>query len=267
MASARSSPPSTTLRRPLSSSTMLFSACINVRMTITQLAAVGNSASNANPIDLALCKIYAASVPSDLPTDKLLTHFFVYGKIKEGSLDARVFTAPKCSPLLTFSSEFGSNSSFIHASSPLCFLCWGKQAISSLKIFVDAYKSGIHEGSIAGVGLELPGFYYDPEKNRYFPIKGPIPGSSSKPKTPALNSPQTSSNQESGGSCCRKLRNRTLSKLLQARELDGHSVVISRYCRSNFTEEFRKMQASRPVVRIAFVSFSTSFRALNLIKD
>ena len=72
--------------------------------------------------------------------------------------------------------------------------------------------------------------------------------------------------QESGGSCCRKLRNRTLSKLLQARELDGHSVVISRYCRSNFTEEFRKMQASRPVVRIAF-SFSTSFRALNLIKD
>ncbi|KAH1147343.1 hypothetical protein AAZX31_15G148300 [Glycine max] len=95
---------------------------------------------------------------------------------------------------------------------------------------------------------ELPGFYYDPEKNRYFPIKGPIPGSSSKPKTPALNSPQTSSNQESGGSCCRKLRNRTLSKLLQARELDGHSVVISRYCRSNFTEEFRKMQASRPVV-------------------
>ncbi|CAK9187551.1 unnamed protein product [Ilex paraguariensis] len=25
---------------------------------------------------------------------------------------------------------------------------------------------------------ELPGFYYDAEKNRYFPIKGPIPGSS-----------------------------------------------------------------------------------------
>ena len=25
---------------------------------------------------------------------------------------------------------------------------------------------------------DLPGFYYDKEKNRYFPIKGPIPGSS-----------------------------------------------------------------------------------------
>ncbi|GMN25872.1 hypothetical protein TIFTF001_043939, partial [Ficus carica] len=24
---------------------------------------------------------------------------------------------------------------------------------------------------------DLPGFYYDAEKNRYFPIKGPIPGS------------------------------------------------------------------------------------------
>ncbi|GFQ00827.1 hypothetical protein PHJA_002226600 [Phtheirospermum japonicum] len=28
---------------------------------------------------------------------------------------------------------------------------------------------------------QLPGFYYDAEKNRYFPYKGPIPGSSSKP--------------------------------------------------------------------------------------
>ncbi|KAK4346728.1 hypothetical protein RND71_033067 [Anisodus tanguticus] len=31
---------------------------------------------------------------------------------------------------------------------------------------------------------ELPGFYYDEEKNRYFPIKGPIPGSSKKRKSP-----------------------------------------------------------------------------------
>ena len=25
---------------------------------------------------------------------------------------------------------------------------------------------------------DLPGFYFDKEKNRYFPIKGPMPGSS-----------------------------------------------------------------------------------------
>jgi len=42
---------------------------------------------------------------------------------------------------------------------------------------------------------ELPGFYYDPEKNRYFPIKGPIPGSSSRPKNPTPKAPQTPSNQ------------------------------------------------------------------------
>ncbi|KAK7412965.1 hypothetical protein VNO78_04761 [Psophocarpus tetragonolobus] len=75
---------------------------------------------------------------------------------------------------------------------------------------------------------ELPGFYYDPEKNRYFPIKGPIPGSSSKPKTPTLKSPETSFNQ--------------------ARELDGHPVVASRYSKCNFAEEFRKIQAAKPVV-------------------
>ncbi|CAL5365393.1 unnamed protein product [Camellia sinensis] len=28
------------------------------------------------------------------------------------------------------------------------------------------------------VGVDLPGFYFDAEKNRYFAIKGPIPGSS-----------------------------------------------------------------------------------------
>ncbi|KAK7303833.1 hypothetical protein RJT34_14750 [Clitoria ternatea] len=91
---------------------------------------------------------------------------------------------------------------------------------------------------------ELPGFYYDPEKRRYFPIKGPIPGSSSKVKTPILKSPQTPSNQlqERSESCCRKA-----SKLLQARELDGNHVT-SHHCKRNFTEEFRKIQASQPVV-------------------
>lgn len=38
----------------------------------------------------------------------------------------------------------------------------------------------------------LPGFYFDAEKNRYFPIKNPIPGSSSKkPKITTPKSPQT----------------------------------------------------------------------------
>ncbi|XP_061356559.1 uncharacterized protein LOC133300983 isoform X2 [Gastrolobium bilobum] len=88
---------------------------------------------------------------------------------------------------------------------------------------------------------ELPGFYYDPEKNRYFPIKGPIPGSSSSSKTKTntstLKSPETSSTKEKSLNSFRKLRNKT-SKLLQARELE----------KCNFTEEFLKIQASQPAV-------------------
>ncbi|XP_057429811.1 uncharacterized protein LOC130722938 [Lotus japonicus] len=98
---------------------------------------------------------------------------------------------------------------------------------------------------------ELPGFYYDPEKNRYFPIKGPIPGSSSsskpKTKTTDLNSSQPSSSklqQKSRSSYCWKVRNRTTSNLLQGRELGGHHVSASH----SFSEEFRKMQASQPAV-------------------
>ncbi|XP_004488222.2 uncharacterized protein [Cicer arietinum] len=95
---------------------------------------------------------------------------------------------------------------------------------------------------------ELPGFYFDTEKNRYFPIKGPIPGSSSsKNKTTIPKPSQTSSSQERNRSCCRKLSNRT-SKLLQIRELDGRHVNASHYCKCNFTDEFRKIQASQPAV-------------------
>ncbi|XP_027355647.1 UBP1-associated protein 2C-like [Abrus precatorius] len=59
---------------------------IDGRVTVTQLAAAGNSASNANAADIALRKIYVANVPPDLPADKLLAHFSVYGEIEEGPL-------------------------------------------------------------------------------------------------------------------------------------------------------------------------------------
>lgn len=40
---------------------------------------------------------------------------------------------------------------------------------------------------------DLPGFYYDAEKNRYFPIKGPIPGSSRASSSAAAQKPTTES--------------------------------------------------------------------------
>ncbi|XP_057952347.1 UBP1-associated protein 2C [Malania oleifera] len=61
---------------------------IDGRMTVTQLAVLGNSGSNANPtaIDVSMRKIYVANVPTDMPADRLLAHFSSYGEIEEGPL-------------------------------------------------------------------------------------------------------------------------------------------------------------------------------------
>lgn len=59
---------------------------IDGRVTVTQLAAAGNSATNSNPVDVHMRKIYVANVPYDMPADKLLGHFAQYGEIEEGPL-------------------------------------------------------------------------------------------------------------------------------------------------------------------------------------
>ncbi|KAJ4847169.1 hypothetical protein Tsubulata_009142 [Turnera subulata] len=61
---------------------------IDGRVTVTQLAAAGNSHSNPNPtaVDVTLRKIYVANVPYDMPAEKLLGHFAQYGEIEEGPL-------------------------------------------------------------------------------------------------------------------------------------------------------------------------------------
>ncbi|KAM7264852.1 hypothetical protein ACFE04_002535 [Oxalis oulophora] len=91
---------------------------------------------------------------------------------------------------------------------------------------------------------ELPGYYFDVEKNRYFPIKGPIPGgarssssSSSAPKPPTKPIQQNNLFKRKG-------LVRT-SKLLHARELNGNFIASSKG-KSNFTEEFQKRLASKP---------------------
>ncbi|KAL2524694.1 Transducin/WD40 repeat-like superfamily protein [Abeliophyllum distichum] len=90
---------------------------------------------------------------------------------------------------------------------------------------------------------EIPGFYYDAEKNRYFPYKGPIPGSSRKPPPPPSN--LSSKRKQIDGACkCMKMRR---DKLLQARELCGN-VISSRKGKLNFQMEYQKRQASEPLI-------------------
>ncbi|KAK6916947.1 hypothetical protein RJ641_017698 [Dillenia turbinata] len=94
---------------------------------------------------------------------------------------------------------------------------------------------------------ELPGFYYDAEKNRYFPIKGPIPGSASsrsKPPPNPISKPQLQ--PQHAGNIQRRMKTKT-AKLLHVRELGGTINTSSkRIC--NFQEEYLKTRASQPMV-------------------
>uniref|UniRef100_A0ACD5UZU4 Uncharacterized protein n=1 Tax=Avena sativa TaxID=4498 RepID=A0ACD5UZU4_AVESA len=89
---------------------------------------------------------------------------------------------------------------------------------------------------------ELPGFYYDPDKNRYFPIKGPIPGAATRrprpPPPPAEPLPPPSR--------CRKRARQ--SELLHAREMYGGGVIFSKNNKSTFKQQCQYAQASQPMV-------------------
>ncbi|CAK7335949.1 unnamed protein product [Dovyalis caffra] len=92
---------------------------------------------------------------------------------------------------------------------------------------------------------ELPGFYYDEEKNRYFPLRSPIPGSSrSSSSTNNAQKPSITNTQASN--ICRRTGVR-IAKLLQGRELNGN-VITSNKGKCDFREEFLKIQASQPLV-------------------
>ncbi|CAH9068622.1 unnamed protein product [Cuscuta europaea] len=87
---------------------------------------------------------------------------------------------------------------------------------------------------------ELPGFYYDSEKNRYFPVKGPIPGSSRKRKSP----PPASTAKEKDEHKSLKIRSNTL---LQGRELCGQ-LITNRKGKFSFQMEYQKRRASQPKI-------------------
>jgi DDB1- and CUL4-associated factor 4 len=87
---------------------------------------------------------------------------------------------------------------------------------------------------------ELPGFYYDPEKNRYFPIRGPIPGAVARRAPPPLPA-------QDPAPCIRKRARRP--ELLSAREMYGGGVIVSnKRTKSTFRQQYQYAQASQPAV-------------------
>ncbi|KAJ3694060.1 hypothetical protein LUZ60_009540 [Juncus effusus] len=93
---------------------------------------------------------------------------------------------------------------------------------------------------------ELPGFYYDSEKNRYFPIKGPIPGSNKRPKLDPCSS-SSSSNKEPKFHVIRSGKTLKASKLINLREIQGRD-IFSNSKRCLFRDQYEKLQASQPMV-------------------
>ncbi|CAN1229869.1 UBP1-associated protein 2C [Linum grandiflorum] len=60
---------------------------IDGRMTVTQLASAGQSnAGGGSGVDVSLRKIYVGNVPYDIPSERLLAFFSMYGEIEEGPL-------------------------------------------------------------------------------------------------------------------------------------------------------------------------------------
>uniref|UniRef100_A0A453BQ21 Transducin/WD40 repeat-like superfamily protein n=4 Tax=Aegilops tauschii subsp. strangulata TaxID=200361 RepID=A0A453BQ21_AEGTS len=89
---------------------------------------------------------------------------------------------------------------------------------------------------------ELPGFYYDPDKNRYFPTKGRIPGAATRPPRPP---PPPA--EPSPPPTARRKRARQ-SELLHAREMYGGGVIFSKNNKSTFKQQCQYTQASQPMV-------------------
>ncbi|XP_078177066.1 transducin/WD40 repeat-like superfamily protein [Carex rostrata] len=92
---------------------------------------------------------------------------------------------------------------------------------------------------------DLPGFYYDAEKNRYFPIKGPIPGS--KRTASAALATCSSSSKESKIQLIRKGKRIKISHLLGLREIQGRDILFNSR-RYYFHKQYEEIQASQPTV-------------------
>ncbi|KAK4348107.1 hypothetical protein RND71_034446 [Anisodus tanguticus] len=86
---------------------------IDGRITVTQLAAAGNS-GNSQSSDVALRKIYVGNVPFEISSEKLLNHFSMYGEIEEGPLGFDKQTGKaKGFAFFVYKSEEGARASLV----------------------------------------------------------------------------------------------------------------------------------------------------------
>ncbi|XP_027089512.1 uncharacterized protein [Coffea arabica] len=96
---------------------------------------------------------------------------------------------------------------------------------------------------------EIVGYYYDEEKKRFFPTRGPIPGSSRKRKSESSSSADKSQKPALESDQARRTQSwmKSRSKILQFRELCGN-IIPSRKGKFNFQTTCQNKQASQPLI-------------------
>ncbi|KAI4388270.1 hypothetical protein MLD38_000612 [Melastoma candidum] len=138
---------------------------IDGRVTVTQLAAAGNSGSNTNSSDVANRKIYVANVPSDISSDKLLSHFSFYGEIEEGPLGFDKQTGKSRGfALFVYKAAEGAQAALIEPIKNID----GKQM--SCKLAIDGKKKpgdGHADGMTMGMGHMGAGGFHGPVPGQY----------------------------------------------------------------------------------------------------
>lgn len=86
---------------------------IDGRITVTQLAAAGNS-GNSMSADVSLRKIYVGNIPFEISSERLLSHFSMYGEIEEGPLGFDKQTGKaKGFAFFVYKTEEGARSSLV----------------------------------------------------------------------------------------------------------------------------------------------------------
>lgn len=150
---------------------------IDGRMTVTQLAAAGISSGGGpgvgggvagvnNPVDVSMRKIYVSNVPYDMPGERLLQHFSMYGEIEEGPLGFDKATGKsKGFALFVYKTAEGARASLVDSVKNID----GHQL--NCKLAIDGKRGkpsgtgamgvqGGNQGNADGIGATLPGGQY-----------------------------------------------------------------------------------------------------------
>ncbi|CAA3005225.1 UBP1-associated 2C-like [Olea europaea subsp. europaea] len=164
---------------------------IDGRMTVTQLAAAGMSGGSGpgvggigggnNHVDVSARKIYVANVPYDMPAERLLQHFSMYGEIEEGPLGFDKATGKsKGFALFVYKTAEAARASLVDPIKNIdghqlnCKLAIDGKRGKVPGIGVAGPVGAQQVGSADGIGATMPGGQYGGIGGQYSGFSGPL---------------------------------------------------------------------------------------------